>query len=47
MRISSLAKIMIGVENIVVQDMSFDEDAQAIVIDAKALQAPLLQMRQV
>ena len=47
MRISSLAKIMIGVENIVVEDVSFDEDAQAIVIDAKALQAPLLQMRQV
>jgi hypothetical protein len=46
-RISSLAKIMIGVENIVVEDVSFDEDAQAIVIDAKALQAPLLQMRQV
>ena len=47
MRISSLAKIMIGIENIVVKDVSFDEDAQAIVIDAKALQAPLLQMRQV
>ena len=44
MRISSLAKIMIGIENIVVQDVSFDEDAQAIMIDAKALQAPLLQM---
>ena len=47
MRISSLAKIMIGIENIVVKDVSFDEDAQAIVIDAKALLAPLLQMRQV
>ena len=47
MRISSLAKIMISVENIVVKDVSFDEDAQAIVIDAKALQAPLLQMQQV
>ena len=47
MHISSLAKIMIGVENIVVEDVSFDEDAQAIVINAKALQAPLLQMRQV
>ena len=47
MRISSLAKIMIGVENIVVKDVSFDEGVQAIVIDAKALQAPLLQMRQV
>ena len=47
MHISSLAKIMIGIENIVVKDVSFDEDAQAIVIDAKALQAPLLQMRQV
>ena len=44
MCISSLAKIMIGIENIVVKDVSFDEDAQAIVIDAKALQAPLLQM---
>ncbi|QUC03921.1 hypothetical protein [Atopobium sp. oral taxon 416] len=44
MRVSSLAKIMIGIENIVVKDVSFDEDAQAIVIDAKA---PLLQMRQV
>jgi 5,10-methenyltetrahydromethanopterin hydrogenase len=44
-RISSLAKIMIGVEDVVVKDVSFDEDAQAIVIDAKALQAPLLQMR--
>ena len=47
MRISSLAKIMIGIEDVVVKDVSFDEDAQAIVIDAKALQAPLLQMRQV
>ena len=30
MRISSLAKIMIGIENIVVKDVSFDEDAWAI-----------------
>ena len=30
MRISSLAKIMIGVENIVVKDVSFDEGARAI-----------------
>jgi transposase len=29
-RISSLAKIMIGIENIVVKDVSFDEDARAI-----------------
>lgn len=35
MRISSLAKMMVGVENIVVEDVSFGGDAQAVVIGAR------------
>ena len=35
MRISSLAKIVIGVEDVVVEGASFDETRQALVIDAR------------